>query len=311
MIEYCNITTDLQNVYAGIESFAGNMEIYGFTESGDNYAKTGTGLVKQLTEDGSYLTLATSTTLTVGQFYYDSSIDTLYLRCSDDEEPSTHEIEINSSTWAEVKSWARQQASGTLEAMLSSYPRPLPVSKLDFDYTGSSYDPDITRAAALLTCAYIISRVDPQSTVALSLRNEVWNKENNSGLIYGYYKGESKFSFENIKQNYHGNIVPISESADGRITLRGNFKGSNSYILRLKISTSGAVETAKFDLSDDDGLTYFYSGIKTYNQYQELFEGIYIRFEGTFTTSDEWKIYLSDADEPIRGLISNIVLERN
>lgn len=312
MVEYCNLTTDLQNVFSGIEDFAGFEVIEDFTASGDNYLKNGTGSTSIVREDELKLTSASNTSLSVGEFYYDSSNDVLYIRCSDDEAPSTHEIEINSQDWNGIKTWARQVASGQVEAMLNpQFPRPIPVSKLDFDYTGNLYDPDVMKSVATMTVANIIERVEPENPLVEVFRKKIWNPPEDSGVMWDYRQGRKAFSFQTTIDEYYGNIIPVSESSAGRIQVRGNYRGTESYVLRIKISTAGAVETAEFDVSDDNGRSYFTTGMTTYNQFQRIYDGIFVKFEGTFEVGDEWKITIADSMENNDSMIGAVLLERN
>jgi len=199
-----------------------------------------------------------------------------------------------------------------LESMLSraGFQRPIPKSTLNMDFNSTGWDADIVRANALLACAIIIDRKEPESELADRLYRRVWDSENSTGLIWNYIKGDFKFSFEPVKQDYVGQIIPVSESTTGRIYLSG-YGVSLNYSLRVKISTAGAVETAKFDISYDNGASYEITGVYTQFYYQQLFENIYIRFEGTFTEGEEWQIKVRPESEEMRSSINNIVIQRN
>jgi len=312
MITYCN-KSDLQNAYGKIEDFHRLETLTDWTSSGDNYIKRGTGTVSLVTEDEVDLTEKTSTTLSVGEWYYDGTNDILYIRCADDGVPSTHTIKFQSITWDDLTDYAIGWASGHLESMITrgGFQRPIPKSSLSFDFNSTGWDADIVNSCAKLACVKIIRRNEPESELADKLYNDVWNDEEQSGIIWNYINGNFRFTFEPTKQDFIGQLIPISESTSGRVYLTGYGHASQNYILRVKVTTAGDVETAKFDVSSDDGQSYDTTDVYTQYYYQRLIDSLYIRFEGTFAENDEWQIKIRPDVEENRASVGNITISRN
>jgi len=311
-MNYCT-KADLQNVYSNIEDFHRFPELTDWTASGDNYIKRGTGSTLIVTEDEVTLVKAPSSTLAVGEWFYDGDDDILYIRCSDDASPSTHTIKYTSISWDDLTDYAIGVGAGMLEAMLQrgGFDRPIPKSELSFDFNSTGYDADIVRANAILACHVIVNRQEPESQLGDKLYKQVWNEEDETGIIWNYINGNFKFSFEPTKQDFIGQLIPISDSGTGRVYLTGYGNSSQNYTARVKVTTAGDVETAKFDFSYDDGNNYTTTDIITQYYYQLLFENVYIRFEGTFSENDEWQIKLRPEIEEARASIGNLVIQRN
>jgi len=191
------------------------------------------------------------------------------------------------------------------------FQRPIPKSTLGMDYNSTGWDSDIVVACAKLACVYIIRRNEPESGLADKIYSEVWDDETQSGMIWNYINGNFRFSFEPTKQDFVGQVIPVTESTTGRIYLVGTTHASQNYTARVKITTAGKVETAKFDFSYDDGQTYTLQDVFTQYYYQQLFEDVYIRFEGEFSEDEEWKIKLRPDVEENRSSVGNITISRN
>jgi len=238
LVEYCNITTDLQNVYTGIELFAKQTVNNGkfSTVLGKIYSRMGeSGYVGQLSIDREVKTVAASLAdiNTTNVWYYANNV--LYVLTS---VIGTNDITIASDTWENIKETAREDASQEIENFLYMYNRPLPFRK----NADEEYDRDIVRACAYLTCARIIEMSNPEDMLADKLRKMVWNDETESGLVYDYTHDKKKYSFEATTQSYNGNVIPnASNTGAGQIELAGISIGASALIAGL-----GLLSTLQF-----------------------------------------------------------------
>ena len=207
---YCNTTNDLQEVYKDIEKFSGVDTISTFTLTSGNestYDKRATGFVDIVYEDGVPLTEQTSIAnveSNSGSFYYDSTNDILYVHSTDDEDPDTHTITVAVEDWPTFKTKMANAAHQQLENLLDpEYPRPLPFAMSQ--YNSLNYDEDIRICAALLTCINIMRHRDPNHPDIKVLQDQVWNAEEERGILWEYRKGLRSFSFETTKDQFDGN----------------------------------------------------------------------------------------------------------
>jgi hypothetical protein len=305
-ITYCNLTTDLLRAYQNIYSFLQPKEITGWTlASGQvsTYVSNATGYCSAVFQDGSPLTSKTSIALTeatASTFYYDATNDKLYVHTSAGTDPdgnNTIEIGIDRVTFLGE---CRAVAQGEFESMLDRrFPRPLPESEDRTSYLGRKYDEDIIMAVAKLTCAIAISSFNPQSNAAddivARLRNEAIT------IISEHNENKRAFTFETTKPEI-GNvsIIPYAVSGDGMFEITGVYAGANDAYLRVKIILGGAIGTATYKYSTDDGTTYNTTAITTANTWASLTSGLYIRFDdrgGTFTADDVWRMYAVSSDK--------------
>jgi len=315
---YCNTTTDLQLAFKDIEDWAGLDSLFVFTVvsgSAQTFSKHNTGYVGAVYEDGVALTVKTSIATvqaTASTYWWDPTNDILYVHCSDGLDPDTHTMTAATATWDSLKTSCRNDAMEELESYLDpKYPRPMPFAKNS--YNSAKYDGDLVKATALITVRKIIEQRDPSS----DLRNVFWNMVYSSvepfGLLYEYRKNDRAFSFENTVDDFDGRLenLVLDATSTGRVYIAGKAKAGDHFKYRVKIDTLGAVETATYKVSDDDGRTWLSTLNKTYNQYTHLTSGIWIRFDGTFVLNDEWLIEISGGPDAITGAtITNIRLIR-
>ena len=129
-IAYCNITSDLIRVYRNIRDYKALRTFTGFTLlSGNKYELPQTGYVAQVFEDDYLMGVGGSaSTLLTTEFFYDSSIDVLYVRTSGDDNPTGYTIE-GGPDWQALKTAARNDAQEMLEGLLKSV-YPVPFQKI-------------------------------------------------------------------------------------------------------------------------------------------------------------------------------------
>lgn len=314
---YCNTGADLQYVFNGIEKFSGIETIETFTATAGQsktFDKRNTGYVGIVYEDGISLTEKTSIATveaTASTWWYDSTNNILYVHCSDDADPDTHEIKAGED-WATLKTFYSERAFQQLEGLLDKkYPRPLPFAAEQ--YNSKNYDADIVEAAARLTCINIIRHSKPDNPLIKTLQDLVWNAEEEKGVIWEYSKGLRTFSFECTADQFNGNIKLISRDVNstGLIFLAGTGDRSTREKIFIKIVTGGAVETATWKHSTDNK-TSWSSETTTSLQYAYLINNIYMKFSGTFVANDEWEVNIAGDPEMLTSPgVRSIKLRRN
>jgi hypothetical protein len=302
---YCNVTSDLAQINVDIEKYhvvdvLENWEPH--STHADVYQKRATGYYAAVYDTGEALSVQTSAAdvqSNAGSYYYDGTNDILYIHTADSDDPVSESIVITASTigdWKTYKETMRNDAMELVESLVDpKFPRPLPFARNS--YNSKKYDTDIVKSCAYLTCYLIIQDNQPGSQVAENLYQQVWDKANDRGILWEHMTGERAFSFETTADDFNGRLenLTLDASSTGRVYLAGTGENALHTIYRIKISTGGAVETAEFQVSDDDGRTYG-DAVTTYNEFQHLADGIFIRFDGTFVADDEWKIEVAAQD---------------
>jgi len=310
---YCNVTTDLQLVDSEIEKFFPVETLAGWTlTSGQTYTYQydNPGYTGIVWEDSDTLVEKTSIATveaTASTWWFDSTNNILYVHCSDGLDPDTHTIEIAADDWKTYKEIQRNNAMEIVESYLDpAFNRPLPFAKNS--YNSAKYDYDLVRSCALITCALIRKANNPQDMIAQAFEKEVWDPINESGILYEHLQGKRKFSFETSKDDFNGRLenITLDSTSTGRIYLSGIGISEQHKIYRIKIDTAGAVETATFKISDDNGLTWYSTLIKTYYEPQYISKGLWIRFEGTFVVDDEWKIEIGGEKDLVESDLFSI-----
>lgn len=317
---YCNVTTHLQQVFKDIEDYNSIDTLEGFTASSglsNTYQINNCGYYGAIFEDGTALTIKTSTAdvdSNASSWYYDSTNDILYVHTSGSDAPSGYTITGAVDDWKTYKETQRNNAMEMMDSMIDpKYPRPLPMAKRNTSYEEADYDYDIRRSAALLTCYLIVKGRNPSDSLAEMLYQEVWNPDEDSGILWEHIQGKRAFSFETTVDEFSGRMERIDDNTDsgGRIYLCGKGNAIQHKILRLKIDTAGVVETATFKVSDDDGVSWYTTENSTWHEPIYLHSGVWVRFEGTFTLDDEWRIEIAGAGEYANIKIGSTPLTRN
>lgn len=314
---YCN-TTDLQLVDSEIEKSYPLEHLEGWTiVSGmtATYYYPGSGVVGAVFQNSSALTEKTSIATveaTASTWWYDSTNDLLYVHTSTGADPDTFTIQVATYSLKNYSDKMIYNAMEIIESYLDpSFNRPLPFAKNS--YNSAKYDYDIVRSTALIACALIRKANNPLDPIAEAEMKEVWNPQEDSGILWDYIKGRRKFSFETSKDDFNGRLenVTLDAASTGRVYLSGVGDTSQHKIYRLKIDTAGAVETATYKLSDDNGITWYATLQKTYYEPSYLSRGLWVRFEGTFVADDEWKIEISSYDEQVNTDLFSVKLKRS
>lgn len=325
---YCNVTTDLTDVFQQIEEYAStrfplkNFEIY--STGGSIYRAYNTGDVDKLYQDGLRLTevSAVASVTSVSKWYYDSTNDILYMRSSDSADPDTHEIE-KGIDWVTFKTRTRNKAQDEIDGMLDAkYPRPLPQMR-QYHSTDHHFDIGIVKACALLTCANILKSFGAFD-IGDKLMSEVSNNEK-TGIVDKYNKGEMRLWFETTPDELgKWNIEADSSNVcEGFIELTGKYGGSDDIddvlidwdledeTWLIQIDGAGATGTAKFKWSRDNGSNWEATLQTTNYEWISLSAGISVRFwdnAGTFTVGDKWRAYMHTDRREDQVLPTTVVL---
>lgn len=313
---YCNITTDLQIVYSEVEKYNIRETLSGFTiVSGqtNTYSYPSPGYVGAVWEDNSALTVKTSIALveaSASSWYWDSDADMLYVHISTSGDPDTKTIKMAPYDYEDLLTYCRNNAMEELESYLDpKYPRPLPFAKNS--YNSVKYDTDIVRCCAMITVRMLIESVTPTSPLVDIFWKKVYSEEKESmGLLAQYKFSRRYFSFEPTKDDFSGRLENLVLDADstGRIYLHGKGQSAQHKLYKIKIDTAGAVETATYKISDDNGLTWYSTLNTTYYEGRYLANGVWVRFEGTFVRDDEWLIEFSSTDESVKSDLFSVKL---
>jgi len=310
---YCNITTDLHRAYPRLEESKEYKTIRGWVvHSGSIYKRGGTGYVSALFENSLPLTsVAAVGSVTAGTFFYDADSDVLYVQATSGQANSSSLVYKAGEDWDALKTWAVQAASRDAEALLDArFPVPLPESPQGS--VSQKYDLDLTRAVAKISASHIMARrepmvFEPEPNLAASLYLE------GKAILDEYNRADRHFSWE-VTQDEAGffTIRPESDiTGDGILQVRAGHKSWHDDFWRVKITTGGAIGTATYQYSTDNGASYNGTDITTSRLWQEITGqvvgnntvlsdtlGFFIRFldrGGTFDADDEWQIEIHSA----------------
>jgi len=317
---YCNLTTDLYRAFPRLEDYKEQKTLRGWVvHSGSVYRLGNVGYGEILFENGLQLTKVADLVSVdaAGEYFYDEDEDVLYLQATSGVPTDSTNIYVWGLDWDTFKGWAVDQASRDVDSLLDArFPVPLPESPYE-DVT-DKYDIDLRRATSKIAAALIISRrepmiFEPEPNVQAALYNE------GKMILDEYNEGKRRFSWEMTKDEAgRFQIVPqAANTGDGILQVRGAHGSWHDDFWRVKITTGGAVATATFQYSTDNGATYNGSDITTSRLWQEITGaipgttlvstaiGFYIRFldrDGEFDVDDEWQIEIqSDARQSVRS----------
>lgn len=321
---YCNTTTDLRDVYPQIDQYQGKRKITGWTATSgqsNTYESHGTGYVEQAFDDGAQLTVQTSianTESNAGSYYYDSDADVLYVHALDSDDMTSATITIEAGVdWDAFKTRMNNQAHEYLDSYLNTkYPTPL-MPRLIKTHGAGDYEAPVVRACALLTCAFIVGRLRPDSPVSSLLMKQAYNPAPEVGEVPGIINqllaGDMVLQ-EQISGREPGNwniYANSSNSGTGYIWLIGRYYGAQYEKWRLQIDTAGAPGTATYKLSYDTGSNWDTTTQATFSTDDNdrrihIGSGVYAVFYGTFVEDDFWDIELFPMTDTINVTAAKI-----
>jgi len=291
---YCT-ERDLKDVFPSVDEFDTKTTIYGWVVHSSNlYRADNSGLVTQLFANGQDLGNAESNSGEVGsnsEWYYESSLDAVYYYNSATN-PNDMLME-SGEDWATLKTRYISNAEKYLDSRLDGR-----LPRKQFKDKDGNYDYILVRTTALLACSFLLRASQPVSEIADALFDEA---EKN---IMSLNDGSTKLSWQVTGDSSQGVIREVSVSGNLRITdTRGQYHGIYDRV-GVKITTAGALGTAKYSIWEKDGdnlgaermnNSETASYVQTINgQYQPLTSGVDIRFHGdtadTATLNDKWEI---------------------
>ena len=307
---YCT-HRDLKDIYPNLDDFDVKTAIYGWiVVSGTKYAAHNSGLVTQLFADGEDLGPAQSahTDLnTEGEWFYNSAEDVCYYYAA--------------STPADKLMEAGEEFSTLITRIMKNASRYVD-SRIDagiprdaFKDKEGNYDYFLVRTASLISVYFLINASNPGTEVA-----EKFLAEANFN-IEQINTGQTKLSYQVTGDSASGVlrevVAPQAANALYIVDTRGHYSGIYD-LMKIVISTAGAIGTAKYDVYHGDS-----TGLKQNKvvdaelitgKYQSVGGGLQVRFAGSTDASvatlggtpDEWELecwgqYESLDDSPGSG----------
>ena len=318
-IQYCNVTTDLTDVLPDIERYQEKYIVGNWsTVSGqaNTYKSPGTGQVNMVFDDGVMLTEKTSIATVqaaAGSWWYDSDNDILYVHATDADNLTTATIVIEAGEdWDTLKDNLRDKAMQFMDSVLNPrYPTPL-MPRLIKTHDTADYEYPVVRCCALLTCAFIAKRRDPNDMVGVKLWREAWNPDPEPGEQKGWLNqirdGDIVLQEQITGREAGGfNVYPKSDNTStAYVWILGKYTGGIYKRWRLQIDGAGAIGTATYKLSYDGGTNWDYETQDTFDASNDEFrmylgEGLYAVFYGTFGSGDYWDIEVFPITDDVQG----------
>ena len=324
---YCNVTTHLTNEYPEIESYQQKRVVEGWTlvaGQTKTYYKYSTGQVSQVFGDGAKYTVKTSIALveaTASTWYYDNANDILYVQNAASTDPDGATVIEIGKDWYTFKTAIRDNAMEFMNSVLCKiYNVPL-MPRSVRTHTSDDYDYVIVRACALLTCAFIMKRINPADPIGDRLLKEVWNTEQGAGepkgLLNQIVEGDITLTDQvNVKRAGGWMIIPLSTNTITRGPIvEGEYLGATFQVWRIQVETGGAPGTGKYKVSyDGSGSSWNLTGQDMYDAANDEYRmpitsGITVRWPiGVTQVLDEyWDLYLFPKTDTIDiGKVGNI-----
>lgn len=305
---YCNVTTDLTDVFPDIERYQEKFLVENWlsvTGNANTYQSRGIGQVNLAFDDGEPLTVQTSIAnvqSNAGSYYYDSDKDILYVHPFGSDDLTSADIMIEAGEdWDTLKDNLRDKSMQLMDSILNPrYPTPLMPRQIKTHDT-ADYEYPIVRCCALLTCAFIAKRRDPSDENGMKLYKEAWNSnpdaDEQKGWLNQLKDGDMVLQDQISGREVGGfNVYPYaSNTATAYVWILGEYTGSIYARWRLEIDTSGGVGTATWKLSRDGGTNWDLTLQDTFDADDDtkriyLTEGLSALFYGTFADGDYWDI---------------------
>ncbi len=327
---YCNLTTDLRDVFPQIGDYLVSKILQGWSSvsgQANTYLLAGVGHVEVITDDGVQLTVKTSIALvqgSAGSYYYISDTNLLYVHAIDSDDLTISSAPRIESTvdWDAFKTRMQNDAMEEMDSYLNRVlPTPL-MPRLIKTHSSNAYDSPIRLSCAFLTCRNIVRRLSPGNKFAHFLEIVAINPNPEEGeklgLIDKILNGDIVLQ-ESISAREVGkyNIHPkSSNTSTAYIWVLGTYRGLDYERWRLQIDTAGVPGTATYKLSYDTGANWDVELQETFNTDNNdrrisIGSGLEVVFYGTFGDGDYWDIELFPlTDVPDKTKISSSELIR-
>jgi len=307
---YCDTGEDLKNVLSDIADYEEREvlpKLWTLTSGQTNtYQQSGLGTIKMVYDDNVPLTLKTSIATVeaaAGSWWYDSTNNILYVHAINSDNLTTATITLESGLdWETFKTNMRNKAQEIVDSYLNRmFPTPLMPRLIKTHVTASDYEYPIVMITAIITCALIVQRRNPDDPVAKAL----WRKVLNQGPEVGEQKGFINQILDgdmvlqeqiSVREVGNFNVYPKSNNtATAYVWVLGKYEGSYYGRWRLQIDTAGAPGVATYKLSYDTGTNWdktLQETFKPENDDRRIYigSGIYVVFYGTFGEDDYWDI---------------------
>ncbi|KPK95793.1 hypothetical protein AMJ80_03525 [bacterium SM23_31] len=329
---YCNVTTDLTDVFPDIERYQEKFILEGFVAvsgQANTYAVYGCGQINMVFDNDVQLTEKTSIATVqanAGSWWYDSDNDVVYVHATDsDDLTSTAQsttLITSGEDWDTLKDNMRDKSMQFMDSVLNSrYTTPL-MPRLIKTHDTADYEYPIVRCCALLTCAFLAKRRTPTDPNGERLFKEAWNPDPEPGEQKGWLNqlrdGDMVLQEQISGREIGGfNIYPKSDNtATAYVWFLGKYTGAQYERWRLQIDTAGAIGTATWKLSRDGGTNWDLETQDTFDTTDNsrrilIYAGIYAVFYGTFGEGDYWDIEVFPmSDSATVSKIGSIELER-
>ena len=294
---------ELKRIFPQIDEFDQKTSILGWETTGTSnlYLARNSGLVTVLFADGEDLgdPEANSGVVNVnGEWYYDSNLDTVYYFNSA-ASPVDLLMEAGED-FATMITQFRGDASRYLDSKLDPN---MPREQLK-DKSGN-YDYIIIRTTGLIASAFLIRTNDPTNAMATAFMEEAEKNINDMN------NGNAALSWQNTSDGSKGVIRDVTYTGTVRpVDTRGRYSGTYD-LIKVKITTGGAIGTAKYSVwaKDGDKLgmnegTQVITDEIVNGDYQSVAGGLQIRFAGTnfdstAAVNDTWEIEVSGFAEEV------------
>jgi len=308
---YCNVTTDLTDVFPDIERYQEKQILEGWvavTGQANTYAVFGTGQINMVFDNQVQLSLKTSIATVqaaAGSWWYDSDNDVVYVHATDSDNlatvAQTTTLIEGGEDWDTLKDNMRDKASQFMDSVLNTrYPTPLMPRQIKTHDT-ADYEYPIVRACALLTCAFLAKRRNPADKNGIMLFEEAWlpvpEPDQQKGWLNQIKDGEIVLQ-DQISAREVGsfNVYPESGITTTAYTwFMGEYTGSTYQRWRVQIDTAGAIGTATWKLSYNGGTTWDLTTQATFDTNNSdrrihISGGIYAIFYGTYGDGDYYDV---------------------
>ena len=196
------------------------------------------------------------------------------------------------------------QYRGDASRLLDSFLDPN-LSREQLKDKSGNYDYLIIRSAALICASIMIKTNDPTSEMANAYMEEAM------GYVDKLNNGEAALSYQNTADSSKGLVRDVTYTGTVRpVDTRGHYSGTYD-LIKVKITTGGAIGTAKYSVWTKDGDKL---GMNEGNQvvtdeivngdYQSLAGGLQIRFQGTnfdstAAVNDVWEVEVMGWSEEV------------
>ena len=296
---YCT-HKELKRVFPQIDEFDTKSPIYGWvsTDTSNQYQANNTGLITQLYFDGIEGTSVSDSPDADYEYNYSSTTDSVQAFHSS-KNPNDMLMEAGEDFTTLVTQF-RTDASRYLDSKLDPN---LPANQ--FKDKSGNFDYMIIRTTALLCATLMIRATDPTSEMASSMMEEA------QGNIDALNNGKAGLSWQNTSDSSKGVVRDVTYTGTVRpVDTRGHYSGTYD-LIKIKITTGGAIGTAKYSVWVKDGDKL---GMNEGNQvvttevingdYQSLAGGLQVRFAGTdfdstATANDIWEVEVQGWTEEV------------